>query len=582
MKWGTTSASMTTGCTTWATPDPCQQCRNTCVTSDSLVLGPLLRYISETAASIWVKTRNRCDVVVHAGERSWSAETFTVHGHHYALVEIAGLQPGTSNPYTVEIAGEQVWPEPDSTFPPSRITTLEPGHKLRMAFGSCRKSAPHDEENTQAYGVDSMRACALHMMADQEKWPDLIVFLGDQVYADETPEEMREFIASRRDINEPPGEELKDYEEYAYLYQLAWTDPANRWLLSTLPSAMIFDDHDIRDDWNTSAVWRDQMNATQWWKGRIVGGLASYWVYQHLGNLSPAELAADDMWKQVLATRDAGEEIDVGPMLDDFVDRVDTDPDTYRWSYSRDIGGSRLIVVDSRAARVLSPDARQMLDANELSWLDEQLTGGVDHVFIGTSLPYLMAPGLHDLEAWDEAVAAGAWGQWLTGAGERVRQGMDLEHWAAFQESFRQVADIVCEVVDGKRGPAPATVTFLSGDVHNSYLAEVDRPRNSGRILQAVCSPIRNPLPPLVRRGQSFAAKKGGSAVGRALARLVRLPEPPLQWHIVKGPWFDNNLATVETHGRRLSMWWERGVVPDGRPDQPEMDVVSEFHLTDT
>jgi hypothetical protein len=70
-------------------------------------------------------------------------------------------------------------------------------------------------------------------------------------------------------------------------------------LLSTLPSSMIFDDHDIRDDWNTSAVWRKQMNATQWWKGRIVAGLASYWVYQHLGNLSPDERAGDEMWKEV-------------------------------------------------------------------------------------------------------------------------------------------------------------------------------------------------------------------------------------------------------------------------------------------
>ena len=87
---------------------------------------------------------------------------------------------------------------------------------------------------------------------DARAWPDLVLFLGDQVYADETTEEMQEFIASRRDIDEPPGEELKDYEEYAHLYGLAWSDPANRWLLSTLPSAMIFDDHDIRDDWNTS------------------------------------------------------------------------------------------------------------------------------------------------------------------------------------------------------------------------------------------------------------------------------------------------------------------------------------------
>jgi hypothetical protein len=549
------------------------------VTSDSLLLGPLLRYVDETSASIWVKTRDRCDVVVRSEGRSWGAKAFTVHGHHYALVEIDGLEPGSSSPYTVDIGGEQVWPDPGSSFPPSRIVTLQPGQKVRMAFGSCRKSAPHDEENTKAYGIDSMRAYALHMMADEEKWPDLIVFLGDQVYADETSDEMREFIASRRDIDKPPKEELKDYEEYAYLYHLAWTDPANRWLLSTLPSSMIFDDHDIRDDWNTSAVWRDQMNATQWWKGRIVAGLASYWVYQHLGNLSPSERAGDEMWKQVLASLDTGEEVDLGPMFDEFAARVDVDPDTPHLRYSRDLGSSRLVVVDSRAARVLSPDDRQMLDNTELTWLDEQLTGGFDHLLIGTSLPYLMAPGLHDLEAWNEAVAAGAWGKHLIGLGEQVRQAMDLEHWAAFQESFRDLADLVGEVASGKRGEPPASVTFLSGDVHNSYLAEVDRPAGTTRILQAVCSPIRNPLPAVVRGGQAFAAKKGGTGIGRALARSVRLPEPPLRWHIAKGPWFDNNLATLEADGRHLSVWWERGVIKSGDPEDPEMEVVSEFHL---
>ena len=55
--------------------------------------------------------------------------------------------------------------------------------------------------------------------------------------------------------------------------------------------AMIFDDHDIRDDWNTSWTWRQDMEATSWWHDRIVGGLASYWVHQHLGNLGPEERA---------------------------------------------------------------------------------------------------------------------------------------------------------------------------------------------------------------------------------------------------------------------------------------------------
>ena len=31
-----------------------------------------------------------------------------------------------------------------------------------------------------------------------------------------------------------------------------------------------------------------------------MGGLASYWVYQHIGNLSPQQLAADEVYAPVL------------------------------------------------------------------------------------------------------------------------------------------------------------------------------------------------------------------------------------------------------------------------------------------
>jgi hypothetical protein len=34
---------------------------------------------------------------------------------------------------------------------------------------------------------------------------------------------------------------------YTWLYHESWQDPEVRWLLSTVPSAMIFDDRDVRD-----------------------------------------------------------------------------------------------------------------------------------------------------------------------------------------------------------------------------------------------------------------------------------------------------------------------------------------------
>jgi len=551
-----------------------------------LTLGPLLRYVDDTSATIWVETDRAGTVTVTAGEWGGSARTFAAHGHHYALVEVAGLPPGTRTPYTVELDGSRVWPSDDpelAEFPPSVIPTLEPGKPLRMAFGSCRVSVSHDEEGNAQFGVDALRAYALRMAGltpvapdDDERWPDLVLFLGDQVYADETSEAMRAFIAGRRDPSQAPGWELKDFEEYAHLYRISWGDPANRWLLSTLPSAMIFDDHDIRDDWNTSWTWRRQMEATSWWHDRVVGGLGSYWVYQHLGNLRPDERRKDELWS-VVASHDGPGELDLTEALDTLAERADRHPDTYRWSFVRDFDTqARLVVVDSRAARVLEPERRSMLDDLELQWLDEQLQGDVDHLLIGTSLPFLLAPGLHHAESSNEAISEGAWGAGMARLGERARQAADMEHWAAFQDAFRHVAATVLEVARGERGRAPRTITFLSGDVHHSYVAEA-WPRDgvvASRVLQAVCSPIRNPLPTAMKRLTATAARRPMGLVGRVFSWAAGVPLSPLRWAITQGPWYDNNLAVLELGADGLRMWWLAGET-DGRADRPSLRRVA-------
>jgi hypothetical protein len=550
-----------------------------------LVLGPLMRYVDDTSASVWVETTAAGTVAVTAGGRRWETATFAVHGHHYALVEVTGLEPGSITAYQVEIDGAPAWPQPGSPFPPSVIATLKPGKPLRLAYGSCRTSVGHHEADNRTHGVDALRALAFRMANAEpgpagtgrdepaRRWPDLVLFLGDQVYADETTAEIRAFIESRRDIEQPPGKELKDYQEYAELYRLAWTDEANRWLLSTLPSAMIFDDHDVRDDWNTSQAWKDEINKRPWWHERVVSALTSYWVYQHLGNMSPAERARDPQWQRVVR-HEGPEELDLTGPLNDLSEAVDGDPEIYRWSFSRDLAGVRLIVLDTRAARVLPQESRAMLDPVEMAWLDDQMRGGFRHVLVGSSLPFLLPPGLHHLEAWNEAVAGGAWGPRLARFGEWARQTVDLEHWGAFQESFRRVAGMATEVADGERGPAPRTVTFLSGDVHHSYVTEVRR-RRGGRIVQAVCSPIRNPLPRFYRFVTAFLAYAIAGPMGRLVSRSAHVPSPPFRWKRLQGPWFDNAIATLEDRDDGLVLRWEKGVTGDD-PTSPWLEQVAE------
>jgi hypothetical protein len=383
---------------------------------------------------------------------------------------------------------------------------------------------------------------------------------------------MQDFIRARRDIRQEPGAELKDFEEYAHLYRLAWSDPANRWLLATLSSAMIFDDHDVRDDWNSSMSWKRAMDRTHWWHQRIVAGLGAYWIYQHLGNLSTAQRARDPLWRLIAAHTDPGE-LDLTLELDTFAQRTDAAPESYCWSYCRDWGGIRLIMLDSRASRRLDPEHRALLDDAELAWFNERLRGGFRHVLIGTSLPFLLPMGLHHLESWDEAISTGDRGRFRAWAGERLRRMADLEHWAAFQSSFQEVARLASEVADGTRGPAPQSITFLSGDVHFSYVSEVTR-QGGSRILQAVCSPIRNPLPRFLRYFAAVTALGPAVPFGAWMARKSHVPDPPFGWDCIKGPWFENNLAILEDTGDGLLLSWHAGVVTGDDQLHPRLETV--------
>ena len=66
-----------------------------------LLVGPLLRYAGTTTATVWVETRRPAEVMV----LEHRARTFDIEGHHYALVLIEDLEPGTVTPYDVRLDG---------------------------------------------------------------------------------------------------------------------------------------------------------------------------------------------------------------------------------------------------------------------------------------------------------------------------------------------------------------------------------------------------------------------------------------------------------------------------------------------
>jgi hypothetical protein len=522
----------------------------------ALLLGPLLRYVDATRATIWLETDAPCTAEV-LGHR---AETFRVCGRHYAIVVVDGLEPDSTHPYEVALDGERAWPEPGWEFPPSVIRTIgDDRERLRICFGSCRCAVPHVPPSTlprdaddRGREVDALHALALRMRrAEPDDWPDLLLMIGDQVYADEDAPATRAFIRSRRDTSRPPGEHVEDFEEYAHLYHETWGEPTLRWLLSTVPSAMLFDDHDVHDDWNTSQAWVEEMRAKPWWEPHIAAALASYWVYQHLGNMSPEALAESSVLERVRAAGDGGDE------LHHWALHADDQADGSRWSYHRDLGRSRLVMLDSREGRELAPGARRMTDPDEWDWIERHARGDVDHLLLADTLPVFFTPAFHHAEAWDEAVCAGAWGGAFARLGERLRRAVDLEHWAAFNASFRDMCGLLRAVSAGERGEAPASIVLLGGDVHHAYLARVEA-GGASAVWQAVCSPFRNPLTVREQRQARLGASKPLAWIAARVARAAGVPDPPLDWSVEGGPFFDNQVATVEIDGRSVALRVER------------------------
>ncbi|MGW3126238.1 alkaline phosphatase D family protein [Streptomyces sp. NPDC001076] len=520
-----------------------------------LRLGPLLRYTDGSSATVWVEASRPCTAEVRCADGAGgTARTFQVAGHHYALVPVTGLTPGTSTSYDVLLDGTHVWPSPDSRFPPSLIRTRAEGDGLDVVFGSCRWAAP-PADGHDPVGPDALDSLAARIAAGGER-PDVLLLLGDQVYADETSAATRHWLAARRDLADPPGAEVADYEEYTRLYHESWLDPEVRWLLSTVPSCMIFDDHDVIDDWNTSAAWLADLRATPWWQERLLSGLMSYWVHQHLGNLSPAELAADPLYAAVLDSPDGTDELRA------FAAKADADPASVRWSYRRDFGRVRLLMVDTRAARVLDEQTRAMLDPGEAEWLREQALDGresYDHLLVGSSLPWLLPHLIHGLETWDAALCRGERGTRWAGFGERLRRAADLEHWAAFPASFAELAGLLARTGSGPG--APASICVLSGDVHHAYVAEPAWPPAAApdsRVLQLTCSPVHNSVPPTIRAGFRFGWSALARFLGRGLTRHGRCARPPVTWRKRGGPWFGNQLMTLTLRGRSARLRLER------------------------
>jgi hypothetical protein len=100
-------------------------------------------------------------------------------------------------------------------------------------------------------------------------------------------------------------------------------------------------------------------------------------------------------------------------------------------------------------------------------------------------------------------------------------------------------------------------------------------------VYQAVCSPFRNPLDRHERAAIKLANSKPMGLALHALARSAGVRDPDIRWRLAGGhePWFDNQVGTLELHGRQARLRVEK-TVPDDHVDT-RLETVIESGLAD-
>ena len=138
-----------------------------------LLIGPLLRRVVGTRATVWVETSAPAVVTVRTADgATGTAPTFSAYDHHYAIVVVEGLDAGQRTTYEVLIDDEVAWPVPESGFPASVIRTRAADDRdqpVTLLFGSCRETTQH--ATARKLPPDALDAYARRLIADPRPGP---------------------------------------------------------------------------------------------------------------------------------------------------------------------------------------------------------------------------------------------------------------------------------------------------------------------------------------------------------------------------------------------------------------------------
>ncbi|GAA0780978.1 alkaline phosphatase family protein [Roseibium denhamense] len=223
--------------------------------------------------------------------------------------------------------------------------------------------------------------------------------------------------------------------------------PRVRRLLAHLPTAMIFDDHDVTDDWNLSLAWEDAAYGHPLSRRVIGNALIAYGINQGWGN-RPQKILTD--------LRPAFAAALSAPGSQDHEDAIDTILDYEGWDFEWPTDPP-LIALDTRTRRWRSERNGHypsgLLDWEAATDLQAKLRGK-DAVLLVSAAPIF---GVKLIEAVQK---------FFTVIGKPLM--VDAEYWMAHPGTASAILNIF------QHRNTPRHFVILSGDVHYSFVYDVE------------------------------------------------------------------------------------------------------------
>ncbi len=321
---------------------------------------------------------------------------------------------------------------------------------------------------------------AMYLFAwSKELWPDvndLPSFADYQTFAQELYQIARRYSPPVDDVTKCKEVYNADKAKITTFYNSL--DKVRK-AFANISTYMMFDDHEITDDWYLNRKWFDGLTSNG---SRIIqNGLSAFAVFQAWGNM-PADFEANKPKAVLTALEQLTIGAEAGPAPANQWNSLQTNllptlngnnlEGPIMWSFSLIFAAFNVIVIDSRTNRRLYPKYPGLLSEKALK---EQITDRLVQKVPNHYFTLVIAPApVFGVPLLEELIQPSL-----------PPTMTDFETWSADNVTFQSFLNELCPF---------GRVLLLSGDVHYSFSNSVDYWRNNkkAKFVNLIASSLKN------------------------------------------------------------------------------------------